>query len=118
MYETAVPALLISQRLNGCIVCSLPPPPPSPSAFRVRTYIYVTRAKVTVSRRFFQCHVIQDKHTSCGCDYVTFLLAVSENFTVGDVRLRRIHVNINLCLLLPYLKMVNFNNLVDGRLFS
>ena len=73
-----------------CMQPSSPHPPPS--AFRVHTYVYVARAKVTVSRSFFQCHVIQEKHISCGCDDVTFLLAVSDNWSAVRVRLRHIHV--------------------------
>ena len=70
------------------------------SPFRVHTYLYVARAKVTVSRRFFQYHVIQDEHISCGyADAMTshFSSRLTRIPACREVRLRHIHVN-NLAL--------------------
>jgi len=59
-----------------------PSSPPPPSAFRVHTYVYVARANVTVLRRFFQCHMIQDEHISCGyVDAMTSHFSSSSNVT-------------------------------------
>ena len=92
-------------------------PHPPPSAFRVHTYVYVARAKVTVSRSFFQCHLIQEKHISCGCDDVTFLLAVSDKWSVIRVRLRHIHVKtfgsaMHYCITNWYVTVVIHNRLL------
>ena len=58
-----------------------PPPTPHPilrSAFRAHTSAIVVRAKVNVSRSFYQCHVIHDTLISCGSDDVTCLSEQSE----------------------------------------
>ena len=68
--------------------------PPPHSAFRAHTSAIVARAKVYVSRSFYQCHVIHDTHISCGSDDVTRLSEQSERqINAVQVRLRHIHVN-------------------------
>jgi len=75
------------------ISLSLPHPIPR-SAFRAHTSAIVARAKVNVSRSFYQCHVIHDTHISCGSDDVTHLSEQSERqINVVQVRLRHIHVS-------------------------